>query len=284
MLAPLDGVASAGHNPGPTVTLAARTYTEVEVAIRATIDAAWQQTYAFRLRPTADTLGPDAIAVATMRARPAIRLTLSASTTTDPAASLPHYQLASAAGSPSGLQYPLAATVDPDSPHIASGLTADGCASCHSPHRATEQPLTTNVYRTDPLLSAAEPYDGADFTLCITCHEEAPFADVSGSPSGLTAFPGHGYHLGDIMNEGLGGVDITAPGDGQGNAVCAECHYNLHGLPSAERGLVEFAPDVLPNAAAGGAIEWDAATQSCTLTCHGKEHDSLTFEAAQTGS
>ena len=281
---PVDGVMIAGFNPGPAVALPAHSYTEVEFAIRATVDAAWQQSYAFRLRPGPDSIGEGALAATTLRARPAIKLTLPASTTTDTAVAQPRYQLASVSGGSSGSRYPLAATVDPASPHISSDLSADGCASCHSPHRASETYLTVNVYRTNPLRAAAEPYSGADFTLCITCHVETPFADTSGSPNDATQFAGHGYHMGDIMNEGLGGLDIEAPGDGQGNALCAECHYNLHGLPTSERGLVQFAPDVQPYPATGGTITWDPQAQTCTLTCHGKDHDSLTFEAAPTGS
>jgi hypothetical protein len=168
--------------------------------------------------------------------------------------------------------------VDPTSPHISSSLSDDGCASCHSVHRSSSTPLLSNLYRVDPLRSATEPYDGADFGLCLTCHQESPYADVSGSSNPLTGFAGHGFHLGHIEENGLGGVEITVPGDGQGNALCAECHYNLHGVPTSERGLVRFAPDVLPF---NGEITFDAAAGSCTLTCHAKQHDALTFEALQ---
>jgi hypothetical protein len=138
-----------------------------------------------------------------------------------------------------------------------------------------------NVYRTDPLRAATEPYDGADFALCIQCHQESPFADTSGSTNPLTSFPGHGYHLGLIEEDGTGGLDINTAGDGQGNALCAECHFNLHGLPSSERGLVIFAPDVEPY---NDQLTYDASTQSCTLTCHGRAHDGLTFAVPAAGT
>jgi hypothetical protein len=280
----VDGLLSAGYNPAPELALPAGSYTEVEFAVRATIDAAWRQAYTFRLRPIDETLGEPVTATVTMRARPAVVLTLPRSTTNPVAGTQPRYALASAIGPAAGPRYALAATVDPGSPHVSSGLTADGCAACHSPHRASNSPLITNTYRTNPLRAMAEPYDGSDFTLCITCHDETPFADTSGSPSGTTSFAGHGYHLGAIDNVGLRGLDIETAGDGQGNALCAECHYNLHGVPTSERGLVVFAPDVEPYPIDGGVITWDEAGQSCTLTCHGKAHDGLTFEAAQPGT
>jgi hypothetical protein len=278
--AAFPGETSAGLNPAPVVTLPPRTFTEVEFAIRATVDAAWTQAYAFRLRPTDDTVAAGAPAVVTMRPKPPIVLTVPPSIT---AASQPatRYQLALATAPATGPVYRLAALVDPTSPHISSTLDADGCASCHATHRATNEPLISNLYRVDPLRSAIEPYDGADFGLCLTCHQESPFADVSGSPNALTNFPGHGFHLGLIEETGTGGVEITVPGDGQGNALCAECHYNLHGVPTSERGLVLFAPDVVPF---DSQVTFDAATQSCTLTCHGKDHDGLSFQAAQPGT
>jgi hypothetical protein len=132
-------------------------------------------------------------------------------------------------------------------------------------------------YRVDPLLGPTEPWDGANFALCMSCHDEAPFADLSGAPDPLTNFPGHGHHLGGIAGIGLGGDSIETPGDGRGNAVCAECHYALHALPTADRGNVSFSPNV---EALGGIRDYDVDSQSCTLTCHGKEHDGLMFIAA----
>ena len=104
---------------------------------------------------------------------------------------------------------------------------------------------------------------------------------LSGSANPFTVFPGHGFHLGHIPEKGVGGVQITVPGDGQGNSLCAECHYNLHGNPASERGLVLFAPNVQPF---NGRVSYDVANQSCTLTCHGREHDGLVFDEAETGT
>ncbi|HEX2806655.1 MAG TPA: hypothetical protein VHN80_10845, partial [Kineosporiaceae bacterium] len=278
---PVPGVSSAGINPAPTIVLPGHTFTEVEFAVRATVSAGWTQTYAFRLRPAADTVEAGAPVVVTMGTKPPIVLTLPSSTTTTPAkptaAAQPRYQLAMATTrAPAALAYPLAATVNPTSPHIEASLTSDTCAACHAAHRTSNGLLIVNVYRTDPLRSTGEPYSGADFELCITCHVESPFADTSGDPNPLTSFVGHGFHLGVISHAGTGGLDINVAGDGQGNALCAECHFNPHGVPTSERGLVRFAPDVEPF---NGVTTFDAATQSCTLTCHGKEHDGLIFGA-----
>jgi hypothetical protein len=278
------GETSAGLNPAPPITLAGRSFTEVEFAVRASVGAAWDETYAFRLQPSADSVGTGTSLAVTMRSRPPIRRTLPKRITDgDPTAlAAPRYALAVAAlPAPGGPRYPLAATVDPTSPHISASLEDDGCAACHAAHRSPDSPLIANTYRIDPLKAATEPYAGADFSLCITCHDESPYADTSGSANPLTNFAGHGFHLGLIEENGTGGLDITVPGDGQGNALCAECHYNLHGVPSSERGLVIFAPDVEPY---DGQIVYDAATGSCTLTCHDKPHDGLTFTVSSPGT
>lgn len=286
----VTGVASSGRNPSPAITLAPRTFTEVEFAVRATVDAAWTQSYSLRLGLAPASAAVDTPVVVTMRPRPPIVLTMPmAPTVLAPASSgNPWYQLAVArSGALGGPAYPLAALVDPDSPHVESSLTSDSCAACHATHRAPAGQLLDAVYRASPLRSSLEPYRGADFALCLVCHQEAPFADTSGSPSALTRFPGHGFHAGLITGKGTGGQDITVPGDGQGNALCAECHYNLHAVPTSERGLVRFAPDVLPydgpNIAHSGQLVYDPASGSCTLTCHGRPHDGLTFESVQPG-
>jgi hypothetical protein len=272
-----DGISSSGVNPAPAVRLPGGSYTEIEFAVRATVDAAWRQDYTFRLAPSPEAIGPAATAAVTMRARPSIVLTLPPTTTT--ATTGPRYALAMAVQPQAGPGFAPAANVNPASPHISSALTSDGCAACHSPHRATDRPLIGNTYRINPLRTTTEGYSGADFTLCLTCHNEEPFADTSGSGSSLTNFPGHGYHLGHIDGEGNGGVDIETPGDGQGNALCAECHYNIHGTPASERGLVQFAPDVVASPTRG-TIEWNQDAQTCTLMCHDKDHVDFTFSVA----
>lgn len=162
---------------------------------------------------------------------------------------------------------------NPNSPHIvSSGLNSDTCGACHATHHAKDPNLLSTTYRVNPLRASGEAYKAADFALCWACHAstKAAIEDATGATSG-TNFPRHGYHLKGIDGKGAGGTDITTPGDGQGNALCAECHYNLHGTADAQRGLVEFAPDVV--AYGGLPITYDAASGTCTLTCHGVNHD-----------
>lgn len=167
----------------------------------------------------------------------------------------------------------LAYNVDPTSPHIVSGLTSDTCAACHASHGASEPYLLSTRYRSSPLRLSGEAYSASDFGLCYSCHtgaQQTAIEDTTGTSTG-TNFPKHGFHLQSIGAFGSGGTDIGVPGDGQGNALCAECHYNLHGTSADTRGLVKFAPDVV--AYNGLAITYDATTGTCTLTCHGEGHD-----------
>lgn len=261
---PVVGARSDGRNPAPALILPAGSYTEIAFAVRATIDAAWTGSYAFRLGPDASFQAGGGTAIVTLRSRPPAIPTLPAS---GPDV---QYQLVA----PSSFAFATAL----DSPHEGDTLTADGCAACHSAHRSSAGTLLAAAYRIDPLPSSTEAYDGADFALCLACHAETPFADTSGSPVAQTAFPGHGYHLGHLQDRtGGGGTDLTVSGDGVGDATCAECHYDLHASPERDPGLVRFAPDVLPYQ---GVIRYDAATGSCTLTCHGRDHAQLTFQPA----
>jgi hypothetical protein len=166
----------------------------------------------------------------------------------------------------------LAAFVNPSSPHVIYGLTSDTCDACHGgAHRAPDPNLLSNVYRADPLRRSGEAYRAADFALCWRCHSatQAAIEDPSGATAG-TNFTSHGFHLQSIGTMGIGGTEITIAGAGQGNALCAECHVNLHGTATDTRGLVKFAPDV--QAYGGQPIAYDATTGTCTLTCHGVGH------------
>ena len=181
-----------------------------------------------------------------------------------------------------------------DSPYKRWTLTVGStvrCTNCHAdggsvaapaagdalaPHSSPYRGILLENYRDRILKSAGEAYATADFALCYMCHGEQPFATET---SQATNFGLHGKHLTGISGAGQGGTDIDTPGDGQGNAVCAECHFRLHSsaypdgtqtVPGSR--LVNFAPDVLPN---NGVLSWtpSATGGSCTLTCHGKAHD-----------
>jgi len=162
----------------------------------------------------------------------------------------------------------LVEAASPVSPHLVDSLVADGCAYCHRASTASQAGLTVGSYRSEALKPAAEAYQGTDFALCFQCHAEAPFTSTG---TGETAFDLHALHLTAVDDPGSGGLDIGVPGDGQGNAICAECHVQLHQVSAAaDQQLVEFAPNVVPN---GGVLEWTGTVnRSCTLTCHGYAH------------
>jgi len=130
---------------------------------------------------------------------------------------------------------------------------------------------------------AKAAYSAGDFALCYVCHGEEPFANAT-TPGASTAtnFSLHGQHLNLLAGKGSGGTDIDKAGAGQGNAICAECHFRIHSTTdkvgtqaiSGSR-LVNFAPNVQP-VVPGGTVSWTApgttSGGSCTLTCHGYEH------------
>ena len=148
-----------------------------------------------------------------------------------------------------------------------------------APHSSRYRGLLIANYRDRDLKPAFEGYAGSDFALCFLCHSEAPFQDGSKNPRTDTDFGLHGFHLNNIADKGSGGLDIDAAGAGQGNAICAECHYRIHGTALAPwtenrtnpRG-VNFAPDVGPVAGQTEPI-WSLSNKNCTLVCHGKTHE-----------
>lgn len=145
-------------------------------------------------------------------------------------------------------------------------------------HTSQNRGLLIASYRDRGLKASAEPYSASDFALCFLCHGEAPFSDASGAVRTDTNFPYHGLHLDGIAGVGSGGLDIDTAGAGQGNAVCAECHFRTHGTASAywpsdrdNQRLVNFAPNVMP-VSGSPEPDWSLADRSCTLVCHGKTH------------
>ena len=145
-------------------------------------------------------------------------------------------------------------------------------------HSSTNRGILIAPYQ-DRTLNVPGLYKAQNFALCYVCHAEAPMVDDSGDVRTDTNFSFHGYHMGAIAGIGTGGQDIDVPGAGRGNALCAECHFRIHGSALAVNGqppatgLVNFAPNVqrLP-----GAPMFTAATPTslgtCTLVCHGKAH------------
>ena len=104
--------------------------------------------------------------------------------------------------------------------------------------------------------------------------------DVSGDTRSDTNFRFHGYHMSEMQGGASSATGIDTDGAGAGRAVCAECHFRIHGssfpvdnqAPASR--LVNFAPNTQPF---GGQIRFvqrvGGTEGSCTLTCHGKAHE-----------
>ena len=70
---PVEGQSSAGRPVG-AITLPAHSYTEIEFAVRATVDARWGERYAFRLLDGADVIAGAPPAELVMGGKPAVDL------------------------------------------------------------------------------------------------------------------------------------------------------------------------------------------------------------------
>jgi predicted CXXCH cytochrome family protein len=162
---------------------------------------------------------------------------------------------------------------------------ADGVLA---PHTSSNRGILLRNYKDRVLKSASEAYNSNDFALCYACHTDAPF---TGSTSTATNFDLHEKHVSNLGGRGSwgggggsAGTDIDTPGAGDGNAICAECHFRLHSTTnkvgtqtvSGSR-LVNFAPNVQSSS---GRLAWTSTgtgSGSCTLTCHGKSHDGKSY-------
>jgi predicted CXXCH cytochrome family protein len=152
-----------------------------------------------------------------------------------------------------------------------------------APHTSKFRSLLAANYRDRDLKPTGEGYATGDFDLCYLCHSEAPFATTSDQPRADTNFRLHGWHLNNIGGVPSASLDINTPGAGQWNAICAECHFETHSTKlapwaanQAYRRGVNFAPNVQPSA---GELYpfWDFNTKTCTLTCHGVDHDNYDY-------
>ena len=97
----------------------------------------------------------------------------------------------------------------------------------------------------------------------------------------------HRLHVANLFNVGGlagAGTSIDQAGNGVGNALCAECHFRPHstafptGGQAANQHLIAFAPNVQPFAANAAPVFTATANGgSCTLVCHGQQHDGLSY-------
>lgn len=154
-------------------------------------------------------------------------------------------------------------------------------------HASTNRGILIRPYENRVLSAAGQFYDAKGAALCLTCHMETPFMNrLRPAAAEGTNFVFHGLHMSGITSKGSGGLDIDTPGAGQGNARCAECHFGNHGTTQLPQGqqvsgdrLVGFSPNVLPSKAAGGVPTFTktATGGTCTLTCHGKDHQGARY-------
>jgi predicted CXXCH cytochrome family protein len=149
-------------------------------------------------------------------------------------------------------------------------------------HASQNRGILILPYRDRTLKSSFEGYAAADFALCYACHAEAPFVDATGNVQSETNFRYHGLHVSALQNRGSGGTSIDATGGGQGDAVCAECHFRIHGTALAVKPgdannarLVNFAPNV--DTGSGGWASTGVGSGTCALTCHGYVHSSRAY-------
>lgn len=170
-------------------------------------------------------------------------------------------------------------------------------------HASPNRGLLIAPYRDRTLKPSGEPYQAGDFALCYLCHAEAPFVNPNVNPDrtinpdvAYTAYPLHGDHLTHLTLSTGVGTSIDQAGAGPGLAICAECHFRTHGTAlsyqlgddqpvvrsSGYAGLVDFAPDV--TGVNGGLPSWIApdatGSGSCTLTCHGYQHNLKPYTVA----
>jgi hypothetical protein len=163
----------------------------------------------------------------------------------------------------------------------ASAIPAPAVDGALAPHASANRGILLRNYTDRVLKKTDAAYSAGDFALCYVCHAEAPFSSETAT---ATNFKLHGLHITGLAKSGSGGTDIDTPGAGQGNAICAECHFRLHSttnkvgtqvVPGSR--LVNFAPNVTAN---GGTLSWtqgSTGSGSCTLTCHGQKHDGFDY-------
>jgi predicted CXXCH cytochrome family protein len=185
-------------------------------------------------------------------------------------------------------QFTTASTVRCVNCHANSGLLAGSPAwyGNLAPHASQNRGLLLANYRDRDLKPTGEGYDAVEFDLCFLCHSPAPFAtgDEESPPRIDTNFQLHGFHMIGIAGDAGASLDIDTPGAGEGNAICAECHFDLHSTSLApyagnqdySRG-VNFAPNVEP-LAPNAEPQWSGpTTRTCALVCHGESHDGYSY-------
>lgn len=141
-------------------------------------------------------------------------------------------------------------------PNTTAGIAPPGpyaCSQCHNPHGETGYASDLRAqYSVDEYV--AYPASPDPYTFCWGCHDAAKIVDDE------AFFKKHKEHI----------KSKSSP--------CTSCHYSPHGVPYGK--LVNFNPAfVSPVAPNTNPIFTDLGPNqgSCTLTCHGKIHDNLSY-------
>jgi predicted CXXCH cytochrome family protein len=219
---PAPGIAHRGVNPGPELSLAAHTFTELSFTIRATADAPWLTAYQVRLTDDGQPMPGSGLATLVMRDTPPVILSAGQQSGREAGRPIPLYPLSPPSGSsivPMKTGGRVAALGPPyTSPHTNYTLTTDACAACHSGHRGQGQML---LVRPAP-----------QSTLCFTCHNgtgaESNIAAQYSDPSVPANTPAAGAwysHPATVLSSHTSDRD---PGEFQGvlnrHTACTDCH------------------------------------------------------------
>lgn len=165
----------------------------------------------------------------------------------------------------------------------ANGAAAGSAGQTLATHASPNRGMLSRPYRDRVLQTTAQAGGTSQFALCFTCHTDVPFKSQTSSG---TAFRYHFLHTTNISGKGsylTGSIDQD--GAGNGDALCAECHFRLHSNVNAVAGqtidgsrLVNFAPNVQTS---GGVISWTKrngqTAGTCTLVCHGENHQGTAY-------
>lgn len=141
--------------------------------------------------------------------------------------------------------------------NTTAGIAPPGpynCSQCHNPHGSSGSPwLLRGSYSIDEYVTYSTSPD--PYSTCWRCHNSTMIVND------VTYFPKHNRHI----------VELQAP--------CTTCHYSPHGASHSE--LVKFNPMYVGASASAGAgpafADAGANSGSCTLTCHGADHNNFSY-------
>ena len=170
-----------------------------------------------------------------------------------------------------------------------------------APHASVNRGILVRNYRDRLLKTTGENFSATDFALCFLCHNPSAFADPTTGPDMATNFAGqvtgrgflnlHQWHSTGISgagdNAGIG-TTLDTVDAGDGNALCAECHFRTHSTattPDQNWRLVSFSPNVTGLNGVGSPVFTrpvdasgnDTGAATCTLRCHGVNHNNVIY-------